>query len=421
VAVVAIAAAGSLIVLPAVLALLGRRVDLLRVGRRRSLEAGSGGFWHRVATGVMRRPLVVSLAVVALLLVLGTPFLRVQFGLPDDRVLPTSASSRQVADLIRTDFGARDDSALVVVTPDTRGASTAELDRYAATLSGLGGVARVDAPGGTFAGGRLAAPNPAAAAFTAGEAARFTVVPSAEPYSDAGEDLVEAVRATPAPFATMTGGPSAALTDTKAALYDRIPLALGLVALVIFVLLFLMTGSVLIPVKALVMTTLSLTAVYGAMVWVFQDGHFSDLLGFTPTGTINITMPVLMFCVAFGLSMDYEVFLLSRIKEEHDRTGDTAAAVAAGLERTGRIVTTAAALIAIVFIAFATSRISFIQLLGLGTALAIIVDATLIRALLVPAFMRLAGRANWWAPAPLRRVYLRAGLRETTPEPEAAG
>jgi RND superfamily putative drug exporter len=166
-----------------------------------------------------------------------------------------------------------------------------------------------------------------------------------------------------------------------------------------------------------VMSVLSLSAVYGAMVWIFQDGNFSDVLGFTATGTINITMPVLMFCIAFGLSMDYEVFLLSRITEEHDRTGDTTAAVAAGLERTGRIVTTAAALIAIVFLAFATSEISFIQLLGIGTALAIIIDATIIRALLVPAFMRLAGRANWWAPHPLRGLHDRFGLSESGPAP----
>ena len=177
-----------------------------------------------------------------------------------------------------------------------------------------------------------------------------------------------------------------------------------------------MTGSVVIPVKALVLNLLSLTAVYGAMVYVFQDGHLADLLGFTATGTIDTSMPVLLFCIAFGLSMDYEVFLLSRIKEEHDRTGDTVAAVAFGLERTGRIVTTAAALLAIVFIAFATSSVSFLKLFGIGTALAILVDATLIRALLVPAFMRLAGRANWWAPAPLRRLHDRVGLRET-PEP----
>jgi RND superfamily putative drug exporter len=415
IAVVAIATLGALVVLPALLAVLGPRIDRFRVGRRRSLEHTGGAFWHRIATAVMRRPVVVTLAAVAFLLVLGSPFLRVQFGLPDDRVLPASASSRQVADVIRDDFTARDASALPVVAPS--GGAPADLDRWAATVSGLDGVARVDGPGGIYAGGRLVSPNPAAAGFTTGGAARFAVVPSVEPFSDAGEALVHEIRGTSAPFETLVGGPSAALVDTKDALYDRIPIALGLVALVTFTLLFLMTGSVVIPVKALVMSVLSLSAVYGAMVWIFQDGNFSDVLGFTATGTINITMPVLMFCVAFGLSMDYEVFLLSRITEEHDRTGDTTAAVAAGLERTGRIVTTAAALIAIVFLAFATSEISFIQLLGIGTALAIIIDATIIRALLVPAFMRLAGRANWWAPRPLRRLHDRFGLSESGPAP----
>jgi RND superfamily putative drug exporter len=229
---------------------------------------------------------------------------------------------------------------------------------------------------------------------------------------------VAAVRALPAPLGAQVTGPSARLVDTKASLFANLPAAAAVIALATFALLFLMTGSVVIPAKALVLNLLSLTAVYGAMVYVFQDGHGAGLLGFTATGTIDTSMPVLLFCIAFGLSMDYEVFLLSRIKEEHDATGDTVAAVAVGLERTGRIVTTAAALLAVVFIAFASSQVSFLKLFGVGTALAILVDATLIRALLVPAFMRLAGRANWWAPAPLRRLHARVGLREA---PEGGG
>jgi RND superfamily putative drug exporter len=225
---------------------------------------------------------------------------------------------------------------------------------------------------------------------------------------------VARVRALPAPFGVQVAGPAAQLVDTKASLGAHLPAAAAVIATVTFLLLFLMTGSVVVPVKALVLNLLSLSAVYGAMVFVFQDGHLADVLGFTATGTIDTSMPVLMFCIAFGLSMDYEVFLLSRIKEEHDRTGDTVAAVAVGLERSGRIVTAAAALLAIVF---ATSEVTFLQLFGVGTALAVVVDATLIRALLVPAFMRLAGQANWWAPAPLRRLHRRVGLRETALEP----
>jgi RND superfamily putative drug exporter len=430
IAVVALAAVGALVVLPALLAVLGRRVDRLRlpVGRHGGAVAAQAGtgFWHRVATWVMRRPLPIALAVVAFLVLLGGPFLGVRFGLPDDRVLPAAAQGRQVADAVRDNFAGDEAGALSVVAPggDPR-AHLAEIDRYAAALSRLDGVRRVDALTGSYSGGRrlqgplaAGAVPPEARRFAAADGHWLSVVPSVEPSSAAGEDLVAAVRGLEAPSGVQVTGPSARLVDTKASLFANLPAAAAVIALVTFTLLFLMTGSVVIPAKALVLNLLSLTAVFGAMVYVFQDGHGAGLLGFTPTGTIDTSMPVLLFCIAFGLSMDYEVFLLSRIKEEHDATGDTVAAVALGLERTGRIVTTAAALLAIVFIAFATSKVSFLKLFGVGTALAILVDATLIRALLVPAFMRLAGRANWWAPAPLRRLHARVGLREA---PGASG
>jgi RND superfamily putative drug exporter len=370
----------------------------------------------------MRRPVPIAVAVVAVLVLLGTPFLGVRFGLPDDRVLPATAQGRQVAEAVRADFASDQAGALSVVAPGIGDpmAHLADIDGYAAALSRLDGVDRVDALTGSYRDGRRLQGPLATAAAVAPEARRFaaadgtwlSVVPSVEPSSAAGEDLVAAVRGLPAPLGAQVTGPSARLVDTKASLSANLPAAAAIIALVTFALLFLMTGSVVIPLKALVLNLLSLTAVYGAMVYVFQDGHLAGLLGFTPTGTIDTSMPVLLFCIAFGLSMDYEVFLLSRIKEEHDRTGDTVAAVAVGLERTGRIVTTAAALLAIVFVAFATSQVSFLKLFGIGTALAVLVDATLIRALLVPAFMRLAGRANWWAPAPLRRLHARFGLRE---------
>jgi len=187
-----------------------------------------------------------------------------------------------------------------------------------------------------------------------------------------------------------------------------------------FVLLFLMTGSVLVPLKAIVLNVLSLGATFGAMVWIFQDGNGADLLNFTPTGTLNTTIPILMFCIAFGLSMDYEVFLLSRIKEEHDRTGDTTSAVALGLQKTGGIMTAAAGVLAVTFIAFATSQVTFIKLMGLGLTIAILMDATLVRGVLVPAFMRLAGEANWWAPPFLRRLHQRFGLSEGEAPPRPA-
>jgi RND superfamily putative drug exporter len=208
------------------------------------------------------------------------------------------------------------------------------------------------------------------------------------------------------------GGSAATLVDEKASLFGMIPWAMLIIALSTFVLLFLMFGSVLVPVKALVLNVLSLSATFGAMVWIFQEGHLSRALDFTAIGALDTTTPILMFCIAFGLSMDYEVFLLSRIKEEWDASGDNVRSVAVGLEHTGRIVTAAAALLAVVFLAFATSRITFIKLFGIGLTMAVVMDATVIRATLVPAFMRLAGRANWWAPGPLRRVYERWGIHE---------
>jgi RND superfamily putative drug exporter len=421
IAVVALACFGALVFLPSLLAAIGPRVDRWTILRHKPKEVGEGT-WHRIATFVMRRPWPIAISVVAVLLLLGTPFLGAEFGLPDDRVLPESASSRQVQDQIRTNFTSREAAALSVVAVDAGPAGPdrdAEVDRYAAELSSLGGVSRVDASTGSYQGGRSVFPaTEASARFSGPGGTWLAVVPAVEPISSEGERLVHDVRSVAAPFETLVAGPSAELVDSKDSLIGRLPLAAGIIAVVTFVLLFLMTGSVLVPLKAIVLNLLSLTATFGAMVWIFQEGNLSDLLGFTATGTLDTSMPILMFCIAFGLSMDYEVFLLSRIKEEYDRTGDNLASVATGLERTGRIVTAAAALLSIVFIAFATSQITFIKMFGVGMALAVVMDATLIRAALVPAFMRLAGRANWWAPGPLRRIYGRVGLREA-PEPAA--
>ncbi|MFL5796962.1 MAG: MMPL family transporter [Actinomycetota bacterium] len=414
IAVVTLAAFGAVIILPALIAVLGRRVDSLVLWRRKPKPEGTG-FWHRLATVVMRRPGFIAVGIVAVLLVLGAPFLKVNFGLPDDRVLPTSASSRVVQDQIRTQFTSQEVNTMPVVAPDTGGATptAGQITSYASRLSRIPGVGRVDALTGSFEKGRLMfGPNRGSARFRAPHATWLSVVPSVEPMSDAGEALVHDLRATPAPFDVLVGGDAARLVDSKHALFDRVPLALGLIGLVTFVVLFLFTGSLFVPVKAVVLNLLSLTATFGAMVWVFQEGHLSGLLNFTPTGLIDTTTPITMFCIAFGLSMDYEVFLLSRIREEWLRTGDNVRSVALGLERTGPLVTAAAATLALVFIAFATSQVTFIKLLGVGLALAVIMDATLIRGTLVPAFMRLAGRANWWAPRWLRRVHDRIGLRE---------
>jgi RND superfamily putative drug exporter len=418
IAVVGMAAIATLIALPALLAALGQRVNKLVLWKHKPVALGTG-FWHRMAMFVMRRPVPISLAIIAILLVLGAPFLNVQFGTPDDRVLPKDAPARQVQDDIRANFTSEEAAALQAVAGDVDPrADQEQIAAFAGDLSRLPDVARVDALTGSYLDGRrVAPPNETSARFAAADATWFSIVPSVEPISARGEELVREVRAAEGPFSLRVTGPSADLVDGKASIFGRAPLAGLIIAIVTFIVLFLMTGSVLVPIKALVLNLLSLTAAFGAMVWIFQEGHLSSVLDFTATGTIDSTNPILMFCVAFGLSMDYEVFLLSRIKEEHDRTGDNVASVAMGLEKTGRIVTAAAATIAVVFIAFSTSGITFIKLIGIGLALAVLMDATLIRGVLVPAFMRLAGELNWWAPRPLKRIYERWGFSEAPSEP----
>jgi RND superfamily putative drug exporter len=413
VAVSLLAGAFSVVVLPALLAVIGRRVDTLTLWQR-STRAVEDGFWHRAALFVMKRPLPIATAVISLLLFLGAPFLGIELGLPDDRVLPESAATRGVHDTIRSEFSAKEAGAMSVVATDIGDPIERrdEIGEVAARLSRLEGVTEVRSIAGVFAAGeQVVPPNDLLARFAAPDATFLSVVPSVEPMSTDGEDLVEAVRATDAPFDFKVTGVSAQLVDAKAGLFSRMPLALTIIAAVTFGLLFLMFGSVVIPLKAVVLNLLSLSATFGAMVWVFQEGNLAEVLAFTP-GAIDASTPILMFCIAFGISMDYEVFLLSRIKEEHDRGASNTLAVARGLERTGRIVTAAALLIAVVFIAFATSDVRFIKLFGIGLALAVLVDAYLIRGTLVPAFMRLAGEWNWWAPGWLRRAHDRVGITD---------
>jgi len=424
--VVLLSAVGALVVLPALLAVVGGRLDRWQLRLRRAPRARHQllplGFWHRVATRVMRRPILIGGSVLVLLLLLGIPFLGLRFGLPDHRVLPEDTSSRTVQETVDAEFTLGETTNLYLVSQDAwETATPADVAAYGERLSGLEGVSRVDAATGSYVDGRrVADAQDAGAAFVNETGTWLSVVPSVEAMSPDGEQLVADVRALPAPFPVLVGGSSAQLVDTTTVLFDRLPLALGLVAVVTFVVLFLFTGSLLVPVKGLVLTVLSLSATFGAMVWVFQEGHLAGVLDFTATGTLNVNMPILMFCLAFGLSMDYEVFLLSRIKERYDATGDNEQAVASGLERTGRLVSAAALLLAVVFVGFATSGISFIKLLGLGTALAIVMDATLVRGVLVPAFMKLAGDANWWAPRPLRALHSRLSLREAPIEDPGA-
>ena len=416
IAVVLLALAGSILSLPSLLAVLGYRVDAVRIGRRRATRAEHEGAWHRIATLVMRQPIPIAATVVVFLLVLGAPFLRVSFGIPDDRVLPESAGSRQASEILRTEFSGNAAESFGVVADGVGVEQIADIATTAAALSAIEGVDRVDSAAGTFVGGQLATTNPSDASFIATDGATITwmsVVPNFPVVSPEGEQLVSDIRNLNLPFEVAVEGQAAGLVDSKAAIGEALPWAIASIIIATLVLLFLMAGSLLVPVKALVLNLLSLTATFGAMVWIFQDGNLSDLLGFTATGTLDITMPILMFCIAFGLSMDYEVFLLSRIKEEYDRVGDNDSAVALGLERTGSIITAAALLLSITFFAFGTSGVSFIKMFGIGLGLAVLMDATIVRAFLVPAFMRLAGDANWWAPAPLRRFHDRFGLKES--------
>lgn len=414
VSVVLLTALAALFVLPALLAVLGKRVDALPV-RRGKPTAPQTGFWYRLANGVMHRPVSVGLVVLIGLTALGTPFVSAHFGLSDDRVLPRNASAHVVADAIRNDFDTQAQSALEIVAPS---ATPSQVGDYAVALSKVPGVVRVDAATGSYVSGhQVAGPTADSRRFVDphGGAGTWLVVNTAvEPYSGAGEQLAGRVRAVHAPFQVQVGGPSADLVDTEHAISGHLWIAGLWITLAMLVLLFLFTGSVLLPLQAIVLSLFSLTAMFGAMVYVFQEGHLRWLVGdFVTGGTLDTTIPVLMFCIAFGLSMDYQVFLLSRIKEEHELTGDNRRAVATGLQRTGPVITAAAAIVAIVFIGIGTSSISIIKMLGLGLALAVIVDSSLVRGILVPSFMRIGGgRANWWAPGVLRRAHRKIGLSE---------
>ncbi|MEV6432246.1 MMPL family transporter [Nocardia sp. NPDC051463] len=424
VAVVAAAAAASILILPAVLMLLGERVNAADVRKPLGRLFGRAPradvpleetFWYRTVSRVMRHAAPVAIAIIVLLLAVGSPFLSVKFGYPDDRVLNANAAatSREVGDALRDDFAADVAANTTVVLDGYQGGPVA-LGDYAAALSKVQGVAGVLSGAGAFSGGMKVSAGPPTMVNNTG--AFLTVATTVDPFTAAGKTQLAQLRAVPSPAPALFGGAAATNVDALDALGARIPLAGALIVLTTFVVLFLFTGSVLLPLKALALNTLSLTAAFGAMVWIFQDGHLSSLLGSSATGYLVPTMPILMFCLAFGMSMDYEVFLLSRIREEWLASGRAAAdnvrAVAIGVARTGRIFTAAALLMAIIMAAMVTSKVSFIQMMGLGLTLTVLADATLIRGLLAPALMRLMGTANWWAPAPLARLHAKIGLSE---------
>jgi trehalose monomycolate/heme transporter len=394
---------GALTVLPALLAVLGPKVNSLRI--RRSVQqppaAEASGRWYRLAHSVMRRPLLYAAPIVLLLLGLGSPFLHVVWGGVDATALPSSAAPRIVTEALNRDFPGNPTApieAIVQFHGPVAGSSaaTAGLASYVRRLDSVPGVIGAHVTG------------------TKGDVARIDLSYGPGPYTPQARAIVGDVRdvATPPDATVQVGGQTAALADELSSIGGTLPWMALAVVLATFVLLFLAFGSLVLPAEAIVANVLSLSAMYGAVTWIFQDGHLSGLLGFTPDGTISPTIPVLMFAIMFGLSMDYEVFLLSRIRERYVATGDNTGAIASGLQRTGGVITSAALLLVIVIGMFSISSITFIKLLGVGMIVALVLDATLVRVLLVPATMRLLGEANWWAPAPLRRLYARYGIRE---------
>jgi RND superfamily putative drug exporter len=402
IAVVLLAGAAALVVLPAVLALLGPRINSLTVWRR-SVRPPADGFWSKTARGVMRRPVLVIIPVVVGLAVLGAPVVHLRLGDLDDRVLAPTDQVRQVDDTLRADFGQGQTDALQVVVPRSGHTTLQQQAAYAVRLSKLPDVQRVDSSSGVyFHGTDLGGPATYLAQFRGKTGVWYSVIPRGNGLSPSGETLVRAIRAAPAPFGILVGGLPANLVDSTSIIIHDLPAALLLVGGATFLILMLLFRSLFIPVKALVLSTATLAATFGVMVWIFQEGHLSKLFNFTPTGNLIDTMPVLMFCVAFGLSMDYEVFLVSRMKELHDSGLDNDSAVIGGIQQTGRIITAAALLMSIVFLSLLTSSISFMKLFAVGLALAVLMDAFIIRGLLVPAIMKLAGNASWWAPPFLR-------------------
>ena len=388
VSVVAIAVLGALIPLPALLAIIGEKVDK-GVVRKSGITPKEDGRWAHTARNVMKRPLIVSLGSLALLTILAAPVTNIAFAQIDSRVLPASHPSAIAGKVIADRFTSYEASPIEVVYPNGVG-KEAELQTYLNQVSRVSGIARI---------GNLE---------VYGNDIRVQVIPSISSRTTAAEELIHSIRAIGKPAGVLIGGTAADFTDSQDGIARTLPWALGWVALSVLILIFVFTGSIILPIKAVLLNTLSLLATLGAITWIFIDGHMKWLVGdFTVTGTVDTGSCILVAVVVFGLSMDYEIFLLSRIREEHLAGKSNIEAVATGLQRSARIITAAALLLAVVFGAFVTSGVTSIKMLGFGVALAVLLDATIVRALLVPALMRLFGERNWWAPKSIRRFTLK--------------
>jgi uncharacterized membrane protein YdfJ with MMPL/SSD domain len=393
-AAVGVAMIASLTALPALLAVLGPRINSGRIFRARSAPSGA---WGHLAHSVMRRPWVYATAVAAILVFLALPALKISFGGFDERLLPPDSTVRTVGDRLASDFtGAQTTYPIQILM---RGTSESGAASFADTVKTVHGVTNANV---------IAAK---------GDSALLSVSYTGEPSAASTRDIVSDLRSLPTVDGsqTLVAGRSAADLDLLTALGDRLPWAAAIMAGATFLLLFLAFGSILLPIKAVVMNMISIGASFGVIVWGFQEGHLAGLMNFTATGFLDPSNLILMLIILFGLATDYEVFLLSRVREEWDATGQNTTAVARGLQHTGRIITAAALLLVIVVGGFATGEMAFIKMLGVGMIVAIVVDATLVRMVLVPATMRLLGRWNWWAPGPLGAVYRRFGIRHEGP------
>ncbi|MDM2140885.1 MMPL family transporter, partial [Mycobacteroides abscessus] len=415
---------GALFVAPALLVILGdtlERFDIrsgvgkLFKARKIGSRTASDRAWARIAAFSTNRPVVVVVIVGAILLLLGLPVLGIKIAYPDDRVLPASQTARLAGDIVRTEFSQN-------FTADTRivirenASSRESVDDYAMKISHISGVQSVSAPGATFADGHRVGPGDAGRSGIEGASAYISLSTDADPFSDPGKRQLEALKSVPAPGPVLVDSLAQRNLDNIGGITDRLPLVMVAIAAVTFVLIFLMTGSVILPLKALVMNLLSLCVAFGALVWIFQDGHLGGL-GTVATGHFTAFIPPLLACIAYALAIDYEIFVLSRIREAWLALPDNTPnrnkqAVAFGLIRTGRIVTAAATVMIVVFIAISAGQVAFMRGLGVGLAVGVAVDAFLVRPLLVPAFMQLMGRLNWWAPGPLAWWHRRWGLVE---------
>jgi RND superfamily putative drug exporter len=384
VSVVTLAVLGALIPLPAIMALLGHKIDKGAV-RKGGITPKEDGRWAHTARNVMKRPVPVVIGSLLLLGVMAAPITNIAFAQVDSRVLPASDPAAIGSAKITERFSGFEGSPIEVVIPNGVGRE-GEVNTFLSTVSKVEGIARVGV------------------IETYGSDLRIQVIPGQSSRTMDAERLIKEIRALDKPDGTLIGGAAADFTDSQSGIAKTLPLALGWIAFWVMILIFIFTGSIILPIKAVLLNALSLTATLGAVTWIFIEGHLKWLVGdFTVTGTLDSGTVILVAVVVFGLSMDYELFLLSRIREEHMAGKSNIESVATGLQRSARIITAAALLLAVVFAAFMTSGVTSIKMLGFGVSLAVLLDATLIRALLVPALMRLFGETNWWAPKPLRR------------------